>query len=185
MSLSIVLTALGMGLLVYIMYLYNQFIMAVNHHREALSGIDVQLKRRYDLVPNLVAAVKGYVLHERASLETLVRARQQAQINESADIGDRSQSEAQLSHALAETLRLVEAYPTLKADKLYRDLHQSLIDIEDTIQMARRFYNGTTRDLNIRVQSFPSNLLAKIFGFQQKAFFEFTESRKAVAIDLI
>lgn len=162
--------------------IFNRLVTAKNHCQEAWSGIDVQLKLRHNLVPNLVTTVKTYAQHESSVLEQTVQARQQAKDCASDGVVTRGQSESQLSTQLSQIFVIAEAYPELKADAIFLDLHQKLVDIEDNIQMARRFYNGCVRNLNIAIQSFPSNIVAKIFSFKEAVFFEFTDSREGVSV---
>jgi LemA protein len=132
--------------------------------------MDVQLKRRHDLVPNLVTAVRGYIGHEKSVLEELTQLRSAS--GDVQDIGATEAVEIKLSHALVTVFGLAEAYPDLKADTNFVDLHRHLVEIEDTLQYARRYYNGTVRDYNIFVESFPSNLVASMFAFVPADFFE-------------
>jgi LemA protein len=156
---------LGFGLIV----IYNRLVKGRQLVREGWSGIDVQLKRRADLIPNLVEVVRGYAAHERTLLEELTRLRgatlQAASIAEHRDVADRMQA------ALQQLFVTVEAYPNLKADKSFLSLQDELVTLEDQIQMARRYYNGTVRDQNIRVESFPSNFVAGWFGFPLAEYF--------------
>lgn len=165
--------------------IFNQLVTAKNHCQEAWSGIDVQLKLRHNLVPNLVTAVKIYAQHESSVLEKAAQARQQAKECASERVATRGQSESHLSNQLSQVFVIAEAYPELKADALFLELQQKLVDIEDNIQMARRFYNGCVRNLNIAIQSFPSNIVAKIFNFKEAVFFEFTDSREGVTVSFV
>jgi LemA protein len=151
-------------------YYYNQFIRCDQLLQEAESGIDVQLKRRHDLVPNLVETVKGYTAHEKNVLENVTRLRTQA-IDVKA-FGERAGAENQLTQGLRSVFALAENYPDLKADGQFISLHQSLVQIEDELQMARRYYNGTARNFNVLAGSFPSSIVAALFGFKGKNFFE-------------
>ncbi|MDB5522739.1 MAG: LemA family protein [Rhizobium sp.] len=153
-------------------FLYNGLVRARQMAEEAWSGIDVQLKRRADLIPNLIETVKGYATHEKSTLEEIVELRNRAQAVPSGDVAARGIAEGMLSQALGRVMAIAEAYPDLKASQNFSELQQSLDGIESEIQMARRYYNGSARDLNIKVESFPSNLLAGPFGFQKKTFFE-------------
>ena len=152
--------------------LYNGLVRARQMAEEAWSGIDVQLKRRADLIPNLVETVKGYATHEKSTLEDVVALRNKAQAIPAGDVAARGAAEGLLSQALGRVMAIAEAYPDLKASQNFAELQRSLDGIEGEIQMARRYYNGAARDLNIKVESFPSNLLAGPFGFQKKTFFE-------------
>ncbi|MEF0939481.1 LemA family protein [Rhizobium sp. BR 362] len=165
----------------YAVFTYNGLVRARQIAEEAWSGIDVQLKRRADLIPNLVETVKGYAGHERQTLEEVVELRNRAQAMPSGDVAARGQVEGLLSQALGRVIALAEAYPDLKANANFLELQRSLEGIEGEIQMSRRYYNGATRDLNVKVESFPSNLLAGPFGFSKRAFFEITnEADRAV-----
>jgi LemA protein len=149
--------------------IYNRLVKGRQLVREGWSGIDVQLKRRADLIPNLVEVVRGYAGHERTVLEELTRLRgatlQAATVAEHRDVADRMQA------ALEQLFVVVEAYPDLKADKSFLSLQDELVKLEDQIQMARRYYNGTVRDQNIRIESFPSNVVAGWFGFRLAEYF--------------
>ncbi|WFU09679.1 LemA family protein [Rhizobium sp. CB3090] len=165
----------------YAIFIYNGLVRARQVAEEAWSGIDVQLKRRADLIPNLIETVKGYAAHERQTLEEVVELRNKAQAVPSGDVAARGQVEGLLSQALGRVIALAEAYPDLKANTNFLELQRSLEGIEGEIQMSRRYYNGATRDLNVKVESFPNNLLAGTFGFTKRAFFEITnEADRAV-----
>lgn len=154
----------------FIAYYYNACVRAKQILKEAESGIDVQLKRRHDLIPNLVEIVKGYMQHERNALENVTRFRGQATTTQTLE--KRAEAENQLTKGLRTIFALSENYPNLKADSQFINLHNNLIQVEDELQMARRYYNGCARDLNVLVQSFPSNIIANIFRFNVTAFFE-------------
>lgn len=161
---------------------YNGFVRLVNRTKEAWSDIDVQLKRRYDLIPNLVATVKGYAAHEQSTLDAVINARAKATqitIDPSKITPDqiKAMGEAQmgLSQALGKLLALSESYPDLKANTNFLELQRELSDTENKIQAARRFYNGNVRDLNTKVESFPSNIIAKMFNFAKAEFFQLEE----------
>ncbi|MCC6780765.1 MAG: LemA family protein [Hyphomicrobiales bacterium] len=155
---------------VYAAVVFNRLIRQRNIVREAWSGIDVQLRRRTDLVPNLLAVVKGYAAHERNVLEDVAQRR--ASSIAATDVGGQAAAERALSGSLVRLLALAEAYPQLKADQNFLELQRQLAEIEDQIQMARRYYNGTVRNLNITIQSFPEILLARMLGFEEQSFFE-------------
>jgi len=149
---------------------YNSFVRLVNRTKEAWADIDVQLKRRYDLIPNLVETVKGYAKHESEAFEKVTKARSQA-------LGARSVKEKEtadnmVTSALKSIFAIAEAYPQLRAVESFVSLQNELADTENKIQAARRFYNGNVRDLNIRIESFPYNVIAGIFKFEQREFFE-------------
>jgi len=159
---------------------YNALVNLRNYIRESWSDVDVQLKRRYDLIPNLVAAVKGYTTHERAVLERVAELRSQCMANNGSPT-EQAVDENQLVEALKQMLVVVENYPSLKADQQFLKLQQELIDTEDRIQAARRFYNGNLRDYRNRCETFPSNLVARMFGFEAGGdFFSVPPSVKEV-----
>ena len=150
---------------------YNGFIRLRNREKEAESDIDVQTKRRYDLIPNLVETVKGYMTHERSVLENVTKARTSA-MQTSGTALDKAGAENMLSNTLKTLFAVAENYPDLKANANFLDLQRELADTENKIQAARRFYNSVVKDLNTKVESFPSNVVANIFGFKQENFFE-------------
>ncbi|ACM25667.1 LemA family protein [Agrobacterium sp. SHOUNA12C] len=159
----------------YAVLVYNGLVRARQVAEEAWSGIDVQLKRRADLIPNLIETVKGYASHERQTLEEVVELRNKAQAVPAGDVAGRGVAEGLLGQALGRVIALAEAYPDLKANTNFLELQRSLEGIEGEIQMSRRYYNGAARDLNVKVESFPSNLIAGQFGFAKRAFFEITD----------
>ncbi|MBT8379974.1 MAG: LemA family protein [Ignavibacteria bacterium] len=152
--------------------IYNLFIRDKNLIKEAWSGIDVQLKRRHNLIPNLVATVKGYSKHERDLFEEITEKR--AKSTEIKNIKEKAAVEADLSGMIKSLFVVVEEYPDLKANQNFLDLQNQLVEIEDQLQYSRRYYNGRVRNYNIRVESFPSNIIAGIFDFKQEEFFEIT-----------
>lgn len=156
----------------YVIVIYNGLVRARQMVKEAWSGIDVQLKRRADLIPNLIETVKGYAQHERQTLDEVTSLRTRAQSVPAGDVAGRAQAEGLLGQALGRLLAVAEAYPDLKANENFMQLQSSLETIESEIQMSRRYYNGAARDLNIKVESFPSNLVANTFGFSQVEYFE-------------
>jgi LemA protein len=169
--------------ILYLIFVYNGLVKARQVKEEAWSGIDVQLKRRADLIPNLIETVKGYAAHEKGTLEEVVALRNRAQALPAGDVAGRAATEGMLSQALGKLFALAEAYPDLKANQNFSELQQSLEEIESEVQMARRYYNGAARDLNVKVESFPSNLVAGPFGFAKAAFFEIThEADRAVPV---
>jgi LemA protein len=175
-----------LGIIVVIAFvligIYNSLVQLRVRCDSAWSDIDVQLKRRHDLIPNLVETVKGYATHEKGTFENIAKFRSQAmQANTPAD---KAVAENQLSGALKSLFAVAENYPELKASEEFTQLQGSLNQTEDTIQNARRYYNAVVRDLNTKVQSFPSNLIAGMFGFQARQFFEVTEAadREPVAV---
>ena len=155
---------------IWIIFTYNLFIRDKNLIKEAWSGIDVQLKRRHNLIPNLVESVKGYSNYERNLLENITQKRSEAAKIES--IKEKAPAESDLSGMLKNLFIVAENYPDLKANKNFLDLQNRLVEIEDQLQYARRYYNGAVRNYNIRVESFPSNIIAGIFDFKQDNFFE-------------
>lgn len=148
---------------------YNGLVRLKNQTDEAWSDIDVQLKRRYDLIPNLVETVKGYATHEREAFENVTKARSAAMGATTPEA--KGQAENMLSGALKSVFALAEAYPDLKANQNFAKLQDELSDTENKIQASRRFYNGNVRDLNTRVESFPTNMIAKNLGFGKREFF--------------
>jgi len=179
MLLWIILAIVAVALL-YAVVVFNNLVRTRQMANEAWSGIDVQLKRRHDLVPNLVDAVKGYAGHERSVLEQVTQLRSAARALPQGDVAARAQAEGALSAALGKLFALAENYPDLKASNNFLELQKQLSDLENELQMARRYYNGTVRNLNVLVQSFPSNLIAGLFGFGPREFFELAEGEGAV-----
>lgn len=154
-----------------VMMIYNRLVALRQTRMNAFSDIDVQLKQRFDLVPNLVETVKGYAGHEKGILENVTAAR--AQVGKTEGAGqDRLQAEGMLGGAIGRLLMVAENYPALKADGNFRELMSQLTDIENKVSAARRFFNNATNEYNTAVQQFPSNLLAGIFGFKTEPFFE-------------
>jgi LemA protein len=175
--------ALGVIVLIAlcVIFIYNGLVRSRQMAEEAWSGIDVQLKRRADLIPNLIETVKGYAAHEKSTLEEVVELRNKAQAVPAGDVAGRAQAEGLLGQALGRVMALAEAYPDLKANQNFSELQASLETMESEIQMARRYYNGAARDLNVKVESFPSNLVAGQFGFSKREYFEITnEADRAV-----
>ena len=162
---------------VWLVLAYNGLVRTRNRAQEAYSDIDVQLKRRYDLIPNLVESVKGYMAHEAGVFEKVTQARSQAmQATGKAKAG----AEDMLSGALKSLFAVAENYPQLKANENFLNLQNALMDTEDKIQAARRFYNGMVRDLNTKIQTFPTNLFANMFGFMPMEFFgDLSDAEKA------
>ncbi len=175
MTTFLIILGLIVLVLVYGVFLYNALVRARQMTREAWSGIDVQLKRRADLIPNLIETVKGYATHERETLEEVVSARNKAMAVSSSDVEGRAQAESMLSQALGKLFALSESYPDLKASNNFLELQSTLTELESEIQMSRRYYNGAARALNIQVESFPSNLVAGRFGFTEQPYFEIEE----------
>jgi len=179
-SLYILFGLLGLLLVIglYVMVTYNGLVSLKNLVSEAWSGIEVQMKRRYNLVPNLVETVKGYVKHERGTLEAVTQARGEAMSNQGGP-AEQAKSENLLAGTLKTLFALSENYPELKANQGFTDLQNELSQIEDQIQSARRYYNGTVRNLNIKIEQFPSNIVAGVFKFIQAEFFELDEADSA------
>ncbi|MGC2209682.1 MAG: LemA family protein [Candidatus Korobacteraceae bacterium] len=154
--------------------MYNGLVQLRVRADNSWSDIDVQLKRRHDLIPNLVETVKGYATHEKSTFEDVAKYRSAAMAATSA--ADRAQAEGQLTQALRGLLAVAEAYPELKANTQFQSLQQSLAELEDALQNSRRYYNAVVRDLNTKIQSFPSNIIAGMFNFQQRQFFEIADA---------
>lgn len=154
----------------FVISIYNGLVKLRNNSEQAWSDVDVQLKRRYDLIPNLVETVKGYASHEKETFEKVIQARNSAM--GASEPGEKSQNENFLSSALKSLFALSEAYPDLKANQNFLDLQNDLSEIEDNIQMARRYYNAVVRDLNTRIETVPSNIIANMFNFTKKEYFE-------------
>jgi len=174
-----------LGVLVVIGFMlvgmYNGLVQLRVRTDSAWSDIDVQLKRRHDLIPNLVETVKGYAAHEKGTFENVAKFRSQAM--QATTPVDKAAAENQLSGALKSLFAVAEAYPELKANQNFMELQGSLSQLEDTIQNARRYYNAVVRDLNTKIQSFPTNILAGMFGFQTRQFFEVAATdREPVAV---
>ena len=157
--------------------LYNRFVTLATRVKEAWADIDVQLKRRYDLIPNLVETVKGYAAHEASTLETVTAMRTRAM--GATDPAEKAEAENMLSGALKSLFAVSENYPNLKANENFVELQRELSDTENKIQAARRFYNGVVMELNAAVQSFPSNIVADMFHFKAADFFELGEADAA------
>src|SRR5579885_1897430 len=178
MIIAIIVIAVVVFLLIV---LYNGLAGLRVRADSAWSDIDVQLKRRHDLIPNLVETVKGYAAHEKGTFENIARYRSAAMSATTVD--EKAQAEGQLTQALRGLLAVAENYPQLRASEQFTSLQASLNEIEDSLQNSRRYYNAVVRDLNTKIQSFPTNILAGMFGFQQRQFFETTEpDREPVAV---
>lgn len=159
---------------------YNSLIRKRIRVKEAWADIDVQLKRRYDLIPNIVESVKGYATHEKEVFEKVTAARSQAM--QATDGANKMVAENQLSQTLKSLFAVAENYPELKANQNFLQLQTELVDTEDKIQAARRFYNGNVRDYNIAIKVFPRNILAQLFGFKEEPLFETTEPEEREAV---
>lgn len=169
MIIGIIIAAIAI-IIGYVIFTYNGLVLLKNLVKEGWSGIDVQLKQRTDLIPNLIETVKGYMGHERGVLEKVTELRTQA-LN-SSNIKDRETNENLLTGALKQLFAVSENYPDLKASQNFIELQTTLTNIENQIQLARRYYNGTVRDFNVKIESFPSNLVAKSFHFTPAEFFQ-------------
>jgi len=173
---KIILIVAGL-IILWVIFTYNRLITLRNRAKEAWSDIDVQLKRRYDLIPNLVEAVKGYASHEKGVFENVTKARTAAMAAEqSGDPKKIGQAENMLSGTLKSLFAVSENYPDLKASANFLELQRELRDAEDKIQAARRFYNTNVRDLNIKIEIFPANIVANVFKFAKMDFFEIEQA---------
>lgn len=168
---------------VIIMGMYNKFVQLNIRTDEAWSDIEVQMKRRYDLIPNLIETVKGYAKHEKSVFEEVTEARANALSAQS--VPDKAKAENQFEGALKSMFAVAEAYPELKANENFSQLQAELTDTEDKIQASRRFYNSNVREMNIAVQSFPANMFVKMFGFKKRDLFELEEvaAKNPVKVD--
>ena len=160
------------ALALYVVGVYNGLVKARQMVKEAWSGIDVQLKRRADLIPNIVETIKGYAGHEKDTLREVTELRTRAMAVPEGDVAARAAAEGLLSQALGKLMAVAEAYPDLKANENFLQLQATLDKIEGEVQMSRRYYNGAARDLNVKVESFPSNFVANYFKFLQAEYFE-------------
>jgi LemA protein len=165
------------AVLLYLGWTYNRLVELNKRADGAWSDIDVQLKRRWDLVPALVETVKGYARHESGTLENVVEARSQAE--QSGSVARRGEAERGLSAAVGRLFAVAEAYPDLKAGRNFQDLQKSLVEIENNVQYARRYYNAVVRDLNTLVEGFPSSLVASAGGFGPRNYFQIDEAERA------
>lgn len=180
-----IILAVIVVLILWAIAVYNGLIKGRNQVDESWSDIDVQLKRRYDLIPNLVNTVKGYATHEKEVFEKVTQARTAAMAAQSkGDLKGVAESENMLTGALKSLFAVSESYPELKANENFLQLQRDLTDTEDKIQAARRFYNGNVRDFNTSLQTFPRNIVASMFGFKERTFFEVgnEEERKNVEV---
>jgi LemA protein len=170
-------------IIVWAIVIYNRLVRDRQRTLTAWSDIDVQLKRRYDLIPKLVAAVEQYASYERSTLETLIELR--SRTGQVSDVGERGAIESQIGGGLRSLMALVEAYPELKADQSFLQLQGELTEVENHIQYARRFYNGSVRNLNTRIDSFPDLLLARVFNFIPQTFFELDDAAEKNSPELL
>lgn len=173
---EIILVAIFL-ILLYVIVMYNGLITLRNRVKEAWSDIDVQLKRRYDLIPNLVETVKGYASHEKETFDKVIEARSKAMSAQG--IKEKGDAENMLSGTLKSLFALTENYPDLKASVNFLELQKELTDTEDKIQAARRFYNGNVLDFNTKLEVFPTNMISGMFGFKASEFFAAEEGEKA------
>src|SRR5437879_6449780 len=178
---TIAVVAIVVVIVLLLIVLYNGLAGLRVRADSAWSDIDVQLKRRHDLIPNLVETVKGYAAHEKGTFENIAKFRSQAM--QASTPADKAAAENQLTGALKSLFAVAENYPELKASEEFTQLQNSLSQTEDAIQNSRRYYNAVVRDFNTKIQSFPTNILAGMFGFQPRQFFETTETdREPVAV---
>jgi len=176
MILAWIILAVLVVAIVFAIAVYNGLIRLKNKTEEAWSDIDVQLKRRYDLIPNLVETVKGYAKHEKKTFEKVAELRSQAmQANTPAD---KAKADNMLTETLKSLFAVAENYPVLQANQNFLDLQNQLSQTEETIQQARRYYNGNVRDFNIKIETFPNNLIAGSLGFKKFEFFEVAEAKE-------
>ena len=174
-----IIVAAAVLAVVYAIVVFNRLVSARNLAREGFSGIDVQLRRRSDLIPNLVEVVKAYAAHERSLFNEIVEKRNSA-IN-AAGVSGKAAVERELQGSLRRLLALAEAYPELKANQNFLALQNQIAELEDQLQMARRYYNGAVRNFNIGIQSFPDVILARLAGFKEASFFELDDRAQAAA----
>lgn len=163
-------------LFIYILVTYNGFVKLVNTVKEAFSTMDVYLKKRWDLIPNIVETVKGYAKHEKDTLEEVVKLRNTSYDSMSND--SKIKANEQLTHSISKIMMLAESYPSLKANENFLDLSRQLAQVEEDIANARKYYNAVVKKYNNKVQMFPSNLFANIFGYSEKSMFEVSEDQR-------
>lgn len=163
-------------LVIFAIGVYNSLVRLKNKTQEAWSDIDVQLKRRYDLIPNLVETVKGYAKHEKGTFEKVAELRSQAM--QATTPGEKAKADNMLTETLKSLFAVAENYPDLKANQNFMDLQAQLSQIEETIQQSRRYYNGNVRDFNIKIETFPNNLIVGILGFKKFDFFEVADAKE-------
>jgi LemA protein len=176
----IAVLAVVLLLILWVAFMYNSLVRGRNHCDESWSNIDTELKRRYDLIPNLVSAVKGYATHEREVMERVTEARTNAVASQGSP-ASQARDENVLVDSLRRLLAVVEKYPDLKANQSFLALQGELVNTEDRIQRARRFYNGNVRDYNNRVEVLPSNIVARCFGLRKREFFEIDAAVESTA----
>jgi len=171
----IVLGGVAVLILIFIIGNYNRLVSVRQHLKDSWAGVDVELKRRYDLIPNLVNTVKGYATHESETLEKVIAARNQAAGN-TGSVASQAKDETALIGALRQLAVVVEQYPDLKANTNFQQLQSQLTQTEDRIASSRRFYNGNAREMNTLVEQFPSNIIAGMFSFEKAEFFEIADA---------
>lgn len=177
MSTLYIILAVAVVLVLWVVYAYNNFVRLVQRTKEALADIDVQMKRRFDLIPNLIETVKGYAAHEQQTLANVTDMRTRAM--NAQNPAEQAEADNMLTGALKTLFAVSENYPDLKANENFLELQRELTDTENKIQAARRFYNGNVRDLLIGLQSFPGNIVGKIFGFKAEDYYELSEADAA------
>jgi len=183
MTPTLIILAIIVVIVLAIIGMYNGLIRLKNRVDEAWSDIDVQLKRRFDLIPNLVATVKGYAAHEQGTFEKVIQARNATMsAMASGNIKQAAEAENALSGTLKSLFALSENYPDLKANQNFLELQKELTDTEDKVQAARRFYNGNVRDFNTKIEVFPTNIFANMLGFTKKEFFEIADAAEKEAV---
>lgn len=173
---SILITASFLLIITVFIVLYNGFVSKRNRLEEAFSGIDIILKKRFDLIPNLIEAVKGYMSHEKETFSSIVNLRNQALKTNNPD--EKLKLDQQLNNAVGSVFALAESYPDLKANTNFLSLQSDLGEIETEVERSKRYYNGTVREYNIAVESFPGNLISGIFGFSKKDYLELEEDNQ-------
>lgn len=179
MSYFLIFIVVVVLLALWLIGMYNGFIKLRNKVDEAWGGIQIQLKRRYDLIPNLVETVKGYASHEKETFERLVQARNAALQVPQGDVEGQAQAQGAIASALKSVFAIAESYPELRASENFQQLQQALMEVEDNLQMARRYYQATVRDFNNKVETFPSMIIASIFNFAKRPFFELDSPEEA------
>ncbi len=179
-----IIVAVVLILLLMMMAMYNGLIRLKNRVAESYSDMDVQMKRRYDLIPNLVSTVKGYAAHEQGTFEKVVAARNQAMATSGENVEKKLAAENALSSTLKSLFALAENYPDLKASQNFLDLQNELTDTENKIMASRRFYNGNVRDFNTKLQIFPTNIFGRMLGFTAKKFFQLANDQERQVVDV-
>ncbi len=181
MEIGLVIFVLALGAVFFAIYIYNKLVKSRQMVEEGWSGIEVQLKRRANLIPNMIKTVKGYMGHEKGTLEAVTEARAAVQATGDSGPAERGRLEGILSGAMGRLMAVAESYPELKANTNFLELQEALQTVEDEIQLSRRYYNGSVRNMNVAVESFPSNLVAAQFGFVKAEYFELeNEADRAV-----